>query len=285
MIVFVGSVFSPYYHWSGRRHPENHAAFNVALYQSTGHAWAMTERGAKHLRRDRTRLQIGASRIAWSEGALDLEFHETALPWPGQRLMPKAFSGRIGVQPECDPGEPHKLDPAGRHTWWPVAPQARVRMECDLLPGGGWQGEGYHDVNTGDRPLEQDFYGWDWARGRTRDNRTVVYYDALQRTGGRKTLGLIFSQDGKARHFDPPPSARLPRGLWGVGGGIACAPGHTPRRLRQLEDTPFYTRSQVETVLDGQPVTMMHETLDCARLANPLVRLMLPFRMPRQIFR
>ena len=32
IIAFVGSVFSPYYHWSGRAEPENHVAINVALY-------------------------------------------------------------------------------------------------------------------------------------------------------------------------------------------------------------------------------------------------------------
>ena len=45
IIAFVGSVFSPYYHWSGRAEPENHVAINVALYGERGHRWSMTERG------------------------------------------------------------------------------------------------------------------------------------------------------------------------------------------------------------------------------------------------
>ena len=32
IIIFLGSVFSPYYAWSGRRDPLNHCAVNVALY-------------------------------------------------------------------------------------------------------------------------------------------------------------------------------------------------------------------------------------------------------------
>ena len=32
VIAFVGSVFSPYYAWTGRRDPLNHCAVNVALY-------------------------------------------------------------------------------------------------------------------------------------------------------------------------------------------------------------------------------------------------------------
>lgn len=284
MIVFIGSVFSPYYHFSGRGRPENHVAFNVALYQSTGHVWAMTERGAGQLRQDSTCLQIAGSGISWSGGVLTLEFSETALPWPGQRLLPKRFSGRIRLQPECDPGQPVTLDPDGRHTWWPVAPQARVSLECDLLQDGGWQGEGYHDVNFGAQPLEKDFLGWNWARGRTKDNRTLILYDAQARSGAQTTLGLTFAPGAEAKTFVPPPSAQLPRGIWGVKGGISCDIGSSPKRNRWLEDTPFYTRSLVETVLDGDTVTMVHETLDCRRLANPFVRLMLPFRMPRQIF-
>ena len=33
---------------------------------------------------------------------------------------------------------------------------------------------GYHDMNHGNRPLEEDFQGWDWARGTTADGRTVL---------------------------------------------------------------------------------------------------------------
>ena len=32
IIAFIGSVFSPYYAWAGRRDPLDHCAFNVALY-------------------------------------------------------------------------------------------------------------------------------------------------------------------------------------------------------------------------------------------------------------
>ena len=36
IIAFIGSVFSPYYAWSGRRDPLNHCAVNVALYGERG---------------------------------------------------------------------------------------------------------------------------------------------------------------------------------------------------------------------------------------------------------
>ncbi|MTI07060.1 carotenoid 1,2-hydratase [Roseibium denhamense] len=285
VIAFIGSVFSPYYHWSGRRQPENHIAFNVALYQAAGHIWAMTERGTASLHRDQASLRIGPSGLTWSGGELVLDFKETALPWPGQRIVPKAFSGQIRLTPEVTHDREIVLDPEGRHLWWPVVPQARAALECDLLPDGGWQGEGYHDQNFGTQPLEKDFSRWDWARGRAPDDTTLIVYDALSRSGAQTTLGFAFSPYAGIESFDPPPNTALPRGLWGVSGGVHCEEGYQPKRLKKLEDTPFYTRSLVETKLQGQTLNMMHESLDCRRLANPLVRLMLPFRMPRQIFR
>jgi carotenoid 1,2-hydratase len=47
VIAFVGSVFSPYYHWAGRRDPEDHVCINVALYRPGGNRWSMTERGRR----------------------------------------------------------------------------------------------------------------------------------------------------------------------------------------------------------------------------------------------
>jgi carotenoid 1,2-hydratase len=53
-------------------------------------------------------------------------------------------------------------------------------------------------------------------------------------------------------------------------------------KLREtLEDTPFYTRSILDTVLDGKPAEAMHESLSLTRYSSPWVKLLLPFRMPR----
>jgi carotenoid 1,2-hydratase len=49
-----------------------------------------------------------------------------------------------------------------------------------------------------------------------------------------------------------------------------------------LEDAPFYARSVVAARLFGEPVLSFHESLALDRFANPWVRLMLPFRVPRR---
>ena len=44
IIAFIGSVFSPWYRWSGRKSPQNHVCLNVATY-GPGGRFTMTDRG------------------------------------------------------------------------------------------------------------------------------------------------------------------------------------------------------------------------------------------------
>jgi carotenoid 1,2-hydratase len=52
--------------------------------------------------------------------------------------------------------------------------------------------------------------------------------------------------------------------------------------VHTLEDAPFYVRSVVETGMRGERVMGFHETLNAPRLSSQLVKMMLPFRMPRR---
>jgi carotenoid 1,2-hydratase len=281
VIAFIGSVFSPYYHWSGRKNPLNHVAFNVALYGPRGHAWAMTERGTRHLRRERRALEIGGSSICFDGSELVLAFDEVFLPWPGQRWWPERMQGEIRLTPSILADQAYRLDPSGRHVWQPVVPQGRVTVSSEMLPNGGWSGQGYHDMNYGSRPLEMDFEGWDWARGATEDGRAILVYDAVLADKSRNRFGLLYAED-EVREIELPARQRLVRGFWGVGWGVACDEAADANLCGVYEDSPFYRRSLVKTEIAGERLVMMHETLDCRRLANPLVRLMLPFRMPRR---
>ena len=47
-------------------------------------------------------------------------------------------------------------------------------------------------------------------------------------------------------------------------------------------DAPFYTRSMVQTVLDGARTVGVHEALDLRRFRSRLIKPMLACRVPRR---
>jgi carotenoid 1,2-hydratase len=277
MIAFVGSVFSPYYHFAQRKgpaDPENHVAINIALY-GPGGGWAMTERGKASLERSRHHFRVGPSALRWENGGLSITLDELGLPFL------KRIRGQVRLTPTALTGRSFQLDEPGRHHWRPIAPTARVEARFDR-PGLSWSGPGYMDSNIGLEPIAKAFQDWDWSRAPCRDG-TAVLYDMRRRQGGRKAMALMIDRDGTIRDFDPPPVTQLEPGpIWRARRAIGCEAGAAPRVLHTLEDTPFYARSLVRTRLMGEDVTSFHESLDCDRLRQPWVRLLLPFRMPRR---
>ncbi|MCA1244006.1 carotenoid 1,2-hydratase [Stappia stellulata] len=282
VIAFVGSVFSPYYAWSGRQDPENHVAINVALYSAGRPRWAMTERGRAALNRSGASFRVGPSSLRWDDaGGLTLDFDEIALPFPGAGWLPGRIRGTIRLVPRGVTGTVFDIDDRGAHRWWPIAPAAGI--EVDLARGGpSWRGHGYLDSNWGVEPLETGFRRWDWARGRLADGRTAILYDASCRSGTRRKLALCIGSDGTIEQRRLPKAWTLGRGTWGVERFMHADAQGDARVLRALEDGPFYTRAIVESRIWGEPVTAMHETFSGDRFARPLVKAMLPFRMPRR---
>ncbi|WPZ36804.1 carotenoid 1,2-hydratase [Thalassobaculum sp. OXR-137] len=266
-------MFSPYYAWAGRRDPENHCAVNVALYGRDADRWAMTERGRGALDRTQDRFTLGRSSLHWSGSALTITLDERATP----HLTP--IRGTVTLSPEAMPGRQFPLDPEGRHQWRPIAPLARIEVDLDS-PETRWSGHGYLDANHGSDPLEAGFRRWDWSRLR-QDGTATVLYDAERRDGGDLRLALRFGADGTVEPFTPPPQICLSDGFWGVRRNTRADTSNGAAILRVLEDSPFYTREVLETRLGGERLAAIHESLDLDRFAHPVVKLMLPFRMPR----
>lgn len=277
IIAFIGSVFSPYYAWSGRGDPLNHCSLNVALYGVSDRRWAMTERGRDAVARTPRRLAIGPSAIGWRDGALVVEIDERAAP------LPRRVRGEIRLTPAVTPARSFYLDPAGRHVWQPVAPSARILVALEH-PRLRWSGAAYHDANFGAEPLEAGFRDWTWGRAHLAD-RAVVFYDADRRDGGHTALALAIAPSGAITSLPAPPGAALPRGFWGLRRETRADVGATARIAMKMEDAPFYTRSLVETTLYGERVVAMHERLALDKFANRGIQALLPFRMPRAILR
>jgi carotenoid 1,2-hydratase len=273
MIAFVGSVFSPYYAWSGWDDPFDHCALNVAIYGAGGGRWSMTERRRDALRREQAQISIGPSSLTWDADTLTARFDEMTAP------LPSRIRGTVRLRPQALVGQTFALDANARHTWRPIAPRARVEVTLEQ-PDRKWCGDAYFDTNTGDAPLESEFAFWDWSRAQTQRD-TLIFYDVQRAAGDMASVALSIDGRGEMTTIQPPPRRRLPSTFWRMPRTLRSDAFDRPRVRRTLEDTPFYTRSLVHGRYGGEPAQIVHESLSLDRLRLPIVRAMLPFRMPR----
>ena len=275
VIGFIGSVFSPYYAWSGRKEPENHVAMNVALYGPKGR-WAMTERTCSALHRNASQFAVGPSHLHWSGDALTVHVDEIAVPFP------RKLKGTIRLIPEVEQVKHITLDQNGRHTWWPFAPLARIEASFSA-PELSWSGHGYFDMNWGTAALEADFTEWDWARATLKDS-AVLFYDPVERSGREDHRAWRVDANGSIEEINVPHRVPLASGLWGVARTARSDVPRGARLVRTFVDAPFYTRSELAISLGGNEVPAMHESLNLDRFSSRWVKLLLPFRMPRRSF-
>lgn len=282
VISFVGSVFSPYYAWRGRQNPDDHLCINVALYAPSGNRWAMTERGNGSGARTEMTFKVGPSDLTWENGVLTLNFDEMSVPRPPAQWLPKRIKGKITLTTGAITNEAFDIDAKGMHRWWPIAPSSRISLEFDGGTIPDWSGHGYLDSNWGVTGLEEAFTRWDWARGDLPDGRTIIIYDTQRRDGTADCLSLAIDKDGSIEQVEQPMRTELGKGFWGVKRVGHSDAGTVPYIKTVLEDGPFYTRGVVQTTFEGQPLTLMHESLSGDRFASAIVKAMLCFRMPRR---
>jgi carotenoid 1,2-hydratase len=234
----------------------------------------MTDRGRAALRQSGDTLTIGPSRMHWTGQKLIIDINEMgALP------MVTPVRGRITLTPAAITGVEVALTPDGTHLWRPFAPTARIEVE--LTQGHRWQGHGYFDANFGTRALEADFDYWTWGRFPVADG-ALCFYDATRRDGTTLGLALHVALDGAANAVTPPPKAPLPRTLWGLRRETRTDAGFEPSQKLAMLDAPFYSRSYVETQLNGEISRGVHEALDLSRFRQPLLKPLLAMRVPRR---
>jgi carotenoid 1,2-hydratase len=274
VIAFIGSVFSPWYAWSGRKSPDNHICLNVATY-GPGGRFTMTDRGRAALRQTETTLTIGPSSMRWEDGALVIDIDEVSSPPLVSRVR-----GMIRVTPSALTSVEMPLTPDGSHVWRPFAPTCDIRVDLNAA-GWQWDGHGYFDANFGTRAVEQDFSYWTWGRFPTRAGSTC-FYDATRLDGSTLGVGIAFDKTGDAQQITPPPKARMRRSLWAVARDTRADPGYQPKQVQSMLDAPFYSRSAVRTRLDGEETVGVHEALDLTRFRSHLLKPMLAVRVPRR---
>lgn len=274
VIAFIGSVFSPWYRWSGRRDPENHVCINVVTY-GPGGRFCMTDRGRSALRQAQDSFTVGPSSLHWHGTKLDIEVDERAAPPQIGRL-----TGRITLRPNALTGVEMPLTDDGAHVWRPFAPVGDIEVD---LNGAGWQwsGHGYFDANFGTRALEEDFSYWTWGRFPNAGG-AACFYDATRLDGSELAQAVRFDRSGAAEAMPIPPKAPMRRSLWTVRRETRADAGYRPQQVLPMLDAPFYTRSAVRTQLNGEQMVGVHEALDLRRFRSPLIKPMLAVRVPRR---
>ncbi len=278
IIVFVGSVFSPYYAWSRNRSPtsaEHHCAINVALY-GTVNRWTMTERSANSIERTATRYRIGPSDVTLINNELVCNIDEVSVP------LPRKVVGQIRVNLHGLTDSTLALDSNNLHFWRVLAPNTRITVGFKK-PEIHWSGNAYVDTNFGYEPMGQAFKSWNWSRAHLENSDTVVQYDVKRRDGTHDLKTLSFAHNdcvelpGLTRHKALPKTR-----YWRIKQNTRLQSGEDITNLAVLEDTPFYSRNRFTTKIDGKHAVCIHESIDFDRLNKRWVQCLLPFRMPRR---
>jgi carotenoid 1,2-hydratase len=238
----------------------------------------MTERGAGSLGRGKDWLAIGGSNLVWDRTGLTVTIDEVAVP------VPRRIRGKVRLVPKATEARVLALDAAGLHRWRPIAPCAEVEVSL-VSPAVSWRGHAYFDTNWGDRALEDGFRLWAWSRAVV-PGGTLVQYDITPwqppwQPASATRLAMRYDAAGGVADLAPPALVKLPQTRWCIERSIGSQPGHLPKVIATLEDTPFYARSIVETRLAETTALAMHESLSLERFRSPWVQAMLPFRMPR----
>ena len=233
----------------------------------------MTERGRRALRLEEDALAVGRSSLRVEGDTIVVEVDERCAP------IPRRVRGRITLRAPALAYEHYAIDRAGEHRWCPLAPSAPIEVEMDA-PSLSWSGTGYFDMNWGERPLEETFEHWNWMRVDLGEGRSAIVYETTERDGEGPQLALLGEADGRVSRIPAPTRHPLPAPFWRVA-RTGWADAGEPQVRRTLEDTPFYTRTELATTMLGAPRTAIHESLSLRRLRQPIVKLMLPFRMPR----
>ena len=277
-IVFIGSVFSPWYRLARRRGPTpalEHSAVNLALYGPV-ERWCMSERDARAVSATSDALSIGPSTMRQGERVLRLEIDERGCP------VPRRIRGTIEVDATPVPVVPRRtLDGAGLHEWQPIAPQTRIRVRM-ADPDLSWDGIAYVDTNRGAVPLEDSFRTWHWSRAHAADGSTLVRYDVIERDGAEGARTLRIAADGTIGEIDPGLAHELPATRWfRMPRPTRLRDGAVAEGLGTLENAPFYSRSRLIERVGPDAFSAVHESLDMDRFVHPLVQCLLPFRTPR----
>jgi carotenoid 1,2-hydratase len=305
IIAFRGMPMSPYYLEHKGALPSEYCGYSIGIYHRGNKiAGALCHISAQEWQLSENPLDIhcGGLHIQQIDSeAWNLEF--STLPDKGMSIHGKLqFKARAPLSP---PYINHSANQHYHHHWSLIAPDCTVSGNIEIQEYGSptlqytVQARGYHDHNTGLRPLTQDYYEWYWGRIHLPDNQTLVYYYypagekqqelslaafILPGNNSNEILNSLFAQDIQII----PHSVRL------TAGGLYCAEsleiyGIFPngeaftaivQHKKRIEFGPFYYRYISECQFTYQQKhhyseQAISEYFNAARLQNPFVHMLI----------
>jgi len=211
--------------------------------------------------------------MTWENDAIVIRFDEITAP------IPSRIKGTVRLTPTALVDCVFQLSPTGDHIWRPIAPRAAVEVTLSQ-PDCHWRGDGYFDTNAGDGALETAFSSWNWSRAH-QSQETLLFYDVERLDLAPLHIGLRVGLDGAMEAIASPAAVTLAKTGWRMNRSVRPPYGAPLKVRRTLEDAPFYSRTALTAGQEGSQTPIVHESISLDRLRSPIVRAMLPFRMPR----
>lgn len=267
VIFYQGNPFSTRYNRAIQNKgeqpfPSEHPAVSISIYEEGSpvyYSFTEFEPAAANFAGDRPLVEMGGHRMERrsSEGRLtyELDLRET-LP-SGDTL--EAFitfespDSIVSAFADMD-------DHAAGHCWNLVQPRAvvkadiRLEVEYEESRQIQFEGLGYHDHNTGQEPMRDEFADWYWGRFHF-DYGTLIYYVMNRRNTRQHEAWLIGNQGGeKIDTFDGIELKDTGFTIFGLKTArkLRLHSEHTKVQVQQshlLDNGPFYQRYKSEAFL------------------------------------
>lgn len=176
------------------------------------------------------------------------------------------------------------------HTWNLVQPRSVISADLVLNIKGEkmtvkFEGQGYHDHNTGQEPMQNEFNDWYWGRFHFND-ATLVYYVMNRKAEQQHRAWLIANNNSEVlQSFDEVELVDSGLTLFGLNTArkLGFRSGDTEIRIQQsqlLDNGPFYRRYQSDAFLsiaDGQVVESVKGITEYIRPDRIYSKLFWPF--------
>ena len=226
VIAFVGSVFSPYYAWSGMGRPRQSLRRQCRALWPARHALGDDRaRPRQSVSARATFCRSDRARCEWRDGSLTIRVDEIAAP------LPKRYPRRDRCRSRWrSMRQEFTLETKGSHVWRPIAPVARVSLDLDAPEPALERPRLFRHQRRRRAARTEPLPS---GHGRAPTSATTPQSSTTPNGAAKAPLSLALRFDARraaSRTLDPPPVAPLPPTNWRVQRRTRAEDGSRRRR-------------------------------------------------------